>query len=54
MLSDVATVAAGGLFACALTKAGAIYCWGDGRNGELGSCSVAAPEATPTAVTGFP
>jgi hypothetical protein len=38
MDSDVMAVAAGGTHACAI-KSGALYCWGDNRDGQLGASS---------------
>jgi alpha-tubulin suppressor-like RCC1 family protein len=36
-LASVVSVAAGGSHACALLASGAIECWGDGANGQLGN-----------------
>jgi alpha-tubulin suppressor-like RCC1 family protein len=36
-LPNVANIAAGGNFACALTTARALYCWGNGEEGKLGN-----------------
>lgn len=41
----------GGNDACAITAAGAAYCWGYNRNGELGNGDTLTP-TTPTAVAG--
>ena len=37
--TSVAAIAAGNAHTCALTKAGAIYCWGINEEGELGNNS---------------
>jgi alpha-tubulin suppressor-like RCC1 family protein len=34
---DVRAIEAGLTYACALITANAIYCWGDGRRGALGT-----------------
>lgn len=36
LASDVVAVATGVSSSCALTKGGAVWCWGDDRNGQLG------------------
>jgi hypothetical protein len=47
----VASVASGFSHTCALTMAGAVYCWGDNPTGELGD-GTATDRLTPTLVTG--
>jgi alpha-tubulin suppressor-like RCC1 family protein len=44
-------IAAGDGFACALSSAGAAYCWGLGSNGQLGNGSTTAAQQTAVAVT---
>src|SRR5262245_12105778 len=44
----VNALAVGGDFACAIRR-GAVYCWGDDHNGQLGD-NAAIPQARPVAV----
>ena len=46
------TVSAGYLHTCGVTTAGAIYCWGDNSEGELGNGSLAGGSVTPVPVSG--
>lgn len=46
------TVAAGGLFTCALTTNGRVTCWGDNNKGQLGRDSSVAKDPTPNLVVG--
>ena len=48
----VVQVAAGGVFTCALTQNGKLYCWGDGSNGRFGDGS-AKIYRTPILVDGL-
>jgi alpha-tubulin suppressor-like RCC1 family protein len=51
----LATVAGNGAHACGLTAAGAAWCWGFNRYGQLGisdNTDTDNPNATPAAVTG--
>jgi alpha-tubulin suppressor-like RCC1 family protein len=59
-ITDAVHVAAGATSACAITKAGDVYCWGDNAHGQLGhpagvgdeTCGGAACSHTPKKVTG--
>ena len=50
--SGVLELAAGDAHTCAVTVAGAVLCWGDNGNGQLGDSST-IPRKTPVAVTGL-
>lgn len=50
--NNVASVALGTAFTCAVTTDGAAQCWGEGRNGQLGN-GVLASSLTPVAVSGI-
>lgn len=49
----VVSIAAGGYHTCALTAAGAVYCWGSGYQGQLGNNST-SDHFAPTLVSGLP
>lgn len=51
-LANVVAVDAGWYHSCALTAAGAMYCWGRNENGEIGDGSI-DDRHTPVAVTGL-
>lgn len=46
-------LAAGGAHSCALTEAGAVYCWGNNSFGQLGN-GTTTTSATPSMVQGLP
>lgn len=52
LLSGAAQVSAGGTHSCAVTTAGAVLCWGNNTNGQLGDGTVTA-RTTPVAVSGL-
>lgn len=47
---DLASVYAGGLYSCGLTKAGKAYCWGKNQLGELGNDNAPTDSDVPIAV----
>ena len=49
---SLAQVSVGSTSACAITAAGAAYCWGAGGSGQLGNGTTTATQLTPTAVSG--
>lgn len=49
-LGSVASVVAGGLHTCAVTKTGGAKCWGSDSNGELGDGSVCESFSCPTPI----
>lgn len=51
--SSVASIAAGGTQTCAVTTAGAAFCWGAGTSGELGDGTTRKDSPTPVAVSGI-
>jgi len=51
--APVAKVAAGKAFACALTTAGAVWCWGDNTAGQVGDANAASPRTSAVQVSGL-
>ncbi|NBR66459.1 MAG: hypothetical protein EBT79_04105 [Actinobacteria bacterium] len=51
--APVAKVAAGKAFACALTTAGAVWCWGDNAAGQVGDANAASPRTSAVQVSGL-
>jgi alpha-tubulin suppressor-like RCC1 family protein len=51
-LTDLVQIAAGANHNCALTRAGAVHCWGQNSDGELGDGSFTG-RTTPVALTGL-
>jgi len=51
--APVARVAAGKAFACALTTAGAVWCWGDNAAGQVGDANAASPRTSAALVSGL-
>ncbi|MCU7731084.1 hypothetical protein ODJ79_45855 [Actinoplanes sp. KI2] len=49
--TNVAAITAGRTHTCALTTTKLVYCWGNNSNGQLGTGTIGAQVATPTAVT---
>jgi len=53
LTTNVVSVRAGWSFACALTTAGAIHCWGSNEYGKLGAPLVQGSSRTPVIVPGL-
>ncbi|HUL97470.1 MAG TPA: hypothetical protein VLT89_15770 [Usitatibacter sp.] len=53
LASGVKAIAAGDSFTCALTYAGAVLCWGDGYQGQLGNGSSGEVSLVPVPVSGL-
>ncbi len=51
-LSNVASIAAGGLHSCAVLNDGAVLCWGNNEDGQLGN-GTTEDSLTPVAVSGL-
>jgi alpha-tubulin suppressor-like RCC1 family protein len=49
--APVSRVAAGKAFACALTTAGAVWCWGDNTAGQVGDATAGSPRLAPAQVS---
>lgn len=52
-LADAVEVRAGGAHTCARTRAGQVYCWGNGSEGQIGEGGPLAVVARPVLVTGL-
>lgn len=52
-ITNAASVTGSYQHSCALLTAGALQCWGYGKDGELGD-GASASRATPTSVVGLP
>lgn len=52
LTSGVTSVTSGAAHSCALTTAGAVKCWGNGGNGQLGNAAY-SNQSTPVNVTGL-
>jgi len=48
---SVSKVAAGKAFACALTTAGAVWCWGENTAGQVGDATAGSPRLAPAQVS---
>ena len=51
--AGVASIAVGGSTSCAVLTSGAIKCWGDDSNGQLGDGSPSTNSSTPVSVSGI-
>ena len=49
--APVSKVAAGKAFACALTTAGAVWCWGENTAGQVGDATAGSPRLAPAQVS---
>jgi alpha-tubulin suppressor-like RCC1 family protein len=52
-LQDMAEIAAGGQTGCAISTAGALYCWGDNSFQKIGNGSTAATISSPVLIPGL-
>lgn len=52
--TDITAIATGATHTCALTKEGAVWCWGGGRAGETGNPSYAWVNKKPRKIEGLP